>query len=111
MTISIGMIARHGQGLYHYKDTGSLYKGSWVNGVMESTGEYIHSNHSYRGNFVDSKPRGAGKYVFSNGCEQHGEYSQAGQWIPKCVTGGMMWTPGPDASGGEKEAAENGAES
>uniref|UniRef100_A0A8C3G2Y5 Radial spoke head component 1 n=1 Tax=Cyclopterus lumpus TaxID=8103 RepID=A0A8C3G2Y5_CYCLU len=72
---------RHGQGLYRYTDTGSLYKGSWVNGTMESAGEYIHSNHRYRGNFVDSNPRGAGKYVFYTGCEQHGEYRQAEQVI------------------------------
>lgn len=46
--------ARHGQGIYHYHETGSKYKGSWVNGKMESAGEYIHSNHIYKGNFVNN---------------------------------------------------------
>ncbi|XP_029311772.1 radial spoke head 1 homolog isoform X2 [Cottoperca gobio] len=113
---------RHGQGIYHYHKTGSKYKGSWVNGKMESAGEYIHSNSRYKGNFVNNNPCGPGKYVFDVGCEQHGEYHQAEQgraegewgelasttvlkWIPKCVTGLTLWTPGEHTSGGEKETA------
>ncbi|KAI3364892.1 hypothetical protein L3Q82_001075 [Scortum barcoo] len=106
---------RHGQGIYHYHQTGSKYKGSWVNGKMESAGEYIHSNHRYKGNFVNNNPSGPGKYVFDIGCEQHGEYHQAEKdraegewgelastallkWIPKCITGLTLWTPGRDTS-------------
>nr|XP_020442658.1 radial spoke head 1 homolog isoform X2 [Monopterus albus] len=107
---------RHGQGIYHYHETGSKFKGSWANGKMESAGEYIHSNHRYKGNFANSYPCCLGKYVFDIGCEQHGEYHQVEQdhtesewgenasttvlkWIPKCVTGLTLWTPGKETSG------------
>ncbi|XP_047465892.1 radial spoke head 1 homolog isoform X1 [Mugil cephalus] len=110
------VIGRHGQGIYHYHETGSKYKGTWVNGNMESAGEYIHSNHRYKGNFVNNKPIGPGKYVFDGGCEQHGEYRQTNedgaegeqgelasstvlQWIPKCVTSFTLQTPGKKTSG------------
>ncbi|XP_036936435.1 radial spoke head 1 homolog [Acanthopagrus latus] len=113
---------RHGQGTYHYYETGSKYKGSWVNGKMESAGEFIHPNHRYMGNFVNNNPYGPGKYVFDSGCEQHGEFHHAEQdvaegewgelastaivtWIPKCVTGLTLWTPGKETSAGEKETA------
>uniref|UniRef100_A0A672FEY4 Radial spoke head component 1 n=1 Tax=Salarias fasciatus TaxID=181472 RepID=A0A672FEY4_SALFA len=65
---------RSGQGVYHYHETGSRYKGTWLNGNMGNSGEYIHSNHRYQGNFVSNNPMGPGKYVFDIGCEQHGEY-------------------------------------
>ncbi|KAI4803372.1 radial spoke head 1 homolog isoform X1 [Pseudochaenichthys georgianus] len=109
---------RHGQGIYNYHETVSKYKGSWVNGKMESAGEYIHSNNRYMGNFVNNNPSGPGKYVF-DGCEQHGEYRPAEQdraegewgesgspailkWIPKCVTELTLWT------GTHTSCAENG---
>ncbi|XP_039991553.1 radial spoke head 1 homolog isoform X1 [Xiphias gladius] len=107
---------RNGQGIYHYHETGSKYKGSWVNGNMDSAGEYIHSNHRYKGNFANNNPYGPGKYVFDIACEQHGEYHPTEQdrtegewgelsstavlkWIPKCVTGLTLWTPGHETSG------------
>ncbi|XP_073346229.1 radial spoke head 1 homolog [Pagrus major] len=113
---------RHGQGIYHYHETGSKYKGSWLNGKIESAGEYTHPNHKYIGNFINNNPYGPGKYVFDAGCEQHGEYHHAEQdraegewgelastavvkWIPKCVTGLTLWTPGKGTSAGEKETA------
>uniref|UniRef100_UPI003AACD20A radial spoke head 1 homolog n=1 Tax=Centroberyx gerrardi TaxID=166262 RepID=UPI003AACD20A len=113
---------RHGHGIYLYHETGSKYKGSWVNGKMETAGEFIHSNHRYQGNFANNHPSGPGKYVFDTGCEQHGEYRQAEQdraegeedeaasttvlkWIPKCVTSLTLWTPTKEASVREEEAA------
>lgn len=48
------LIDRHGQGTYCYNDTGSVYKGTWVNGTMQSAGEYIYSNHRYKGNFANN---------------------------------------------------------
>ncbi|XP_023131962.1 radial spoke head 1 homolog isoform X3 [Amphiprion ocellaris] len=113
---------RHGQGVYCYHATGSKYKGTWINGKMEAAGEYIHTNHRYKGNFVNSNPSGPGKYEFDTGCEQHGEYHQVEQdqaedewgelpsalvlkWIPKCITGLTLWTPGKETSAGEKETA------
>ncbi|KTF80147.1 hypothetical protein cypCar_00049260, partial [Cyprinus carpio] len=66
----------HGQGTYTHQETGSQYRGTWVVGNMESTGELIQLNHRYHGNFVNNNPSGPGKYVFDIGCEQHGEYFQ-----------------------------------
>lgn len=51
------LFTRHGQGVYHYHLTGSKYVGSWVNGNMQSAGEYIHANHKYQGNFFNNKVR------------------------------------------------------
>ncbi|KAM4608685.1 radial spoke head 1 homolog [Polymixia lowei] len=113
---------RNGQGIYHYHDTGSQYKGSWMNGKMESAGEIIHSNHRYQGKFVNNSPSGPGKYVFDIGCEQHGEYLQTDQerregeedepvsttvlkWIPKSVTGLTLWPSAKETSDPEKGAA------
>uniref|UniRef100_A0A3Q3H1N3 Radial spoke head component 1 n=1 Tax=Labrus bergylta TaxID=56723 RepID=A0A3Q3H1N3_9LABR len=70
---------RHGHGIYHHHDTGAEYKGSWVNGKMESAGEYIHTHHQYKGSFVNNYPCGPGRYVFDIGCEQHGEFQQTEQ--------------------------------
>lgn len=54
-TWACGCFARHGQGIYHYQECGSQFKGTWVNGKMEAAGEYIHSNHRYKGNFSNNK--------------------------------------------------------
>uniref|UniRef100_A0A668RUI2 Uncharacterized protein n=1 Tax=Oreochromis aureus TaxID=47969 RepID=A0A668RUI2_OREAU len=109
---------RHGQGIYHYHETGSKFKGTWVNGKMESAGEYLHTNHRFMGNFINNYPLGPGKYVFDIGCELHGEYQKAEQsfqdraegewdglasatvlkWIPKCVTGLTTGIPGKETS-------------
>lgn len=95
---------RHGQGTYTHQETGSQYRGTWVVGNMESTGELIQLNHRYHGNFVNNNPSGPGKYVFDIGCEQHGEYFQLEpdkgeaeedetlisttlKWKPKAATG------------------------
>ncbi|CAG5911453.1 radial spoke head 1 homolog [Menidia menidia] len=108
---------RHGQGTYHYRQTGAKYKGMWLNGNMESAGEYIYASHRFQGNFVNGTPLGPGKYVFDIGCEQHGEYRQEQdhaegewdglssngslRWIPKCITG---LTPTKEASAGENKS-------
>ncbi|XP_072229568.1 radial spoke head 1 homolog [Leuresthes tenuis] len=113
---------RHGHGVYRHHQTGLTHRGVWVNGSMESAGEYVHTNHRYQGNFVNNNPLGPGKYVFDIGCEQHGEYRQSEQdtaegewgeltsaavlkWIPKCITGLTTWTSAKEASAGEKETA------
>lgn len=51
---AVFVISRHGQGIYHYQETGSKFKGTWVNGKMESAGEYLHTNHRFMGNFINN---------------------------------------------------------
>lgn len=50
-----GPTHRHGQGVYHYHDTGSKYRGSWVNGNMELSGEFLHRDHRFQGNFNNNR--------------------------------------------------------
>ena len=38
---------------FHYSQTGSQFKGAWVNGVAQGAGQLIHSNHRYQGHWVD----------------------------------------------------------
>ncbi|XP_041829233.1 radial spoke head 1 homolog [Melanotaenia boesemani] len=84
---------RHGQGVYHYHETGLKYKGTWLNGSMESAGEYIYSKYRYKGNFVNNKPQGPGKFIFDNGCEQHGEYHRVEQDDAEDVLDNLDYTP------------------
>jgi radial spoke head protein 1 len=46
---------RHGQGNYHYKETGSKYVGTWKEGKRQGHGELIHANHKYVGPFKDDR--------------------------------------------------------
>ena len=65
---------RHGQGVYSYAVNGSKYKGNWIQGKMEETGDLIHANHRYVGTFQQDRPKGKGKYLFDTGCELRGRY-------------------------------------
>lgn len=63
---AVFVISRHGQGIYHYQETGSKFKGAWVNGKMESAGEYLHTNHRFIGNFINNYVRFIFYYILTN---------------------------------------------
>jgi len=67
---------RHGRGAYHYKLTGSIFDGRWVDGKYHGLGELIHVGHRYIGSYENGLPVGKGKYIFNRGYEQHGVYKR-----------------------------------
>lgn len=71
---AVFVISRHGQGIYRYQETGSKFKGTWMNGKMESAGEYLHTNHRFMGNFINNYV----SFIFIT-------FSQIGQWSIKIL--------------------------
>ncbi|XP_067345461.1 radial spoke head 1 homolog isoform X2 [Channa argus] len=89
---------RHGQGVYHYHETGSKFKGTWVNGKMDSAAEYIHANHRYKGNFANNYDQVEGEWREMSSTSDL-------KWIPKCITGLTQWKLGQETTAGGKETA------
>ena len=66
---------RHGQGTYTWKESGTRYTGTWVNGEMEGKGTMTYADGSkYVGMFENGVEHGQGCFTFDDGFKFEGEF-------------------------------------
>ena len=54
-----------------FRETGSRFKGAWVNGIAQGPGQLIHSNHRYQGHWLDGSLQGKWSSLFSTFDSMH----------------------------------------
>jgi hypothetical protein len=66
---------KHGNGIMYY-NSGSIYKGNWVNGYRDGIGTILFSpsNNKYVGEWKNDKANGKGKLEYKNGDFYEGGY-------------------------------------